>query len=571
MKTKINLKKIISKTMAFFFVFCMVFQNLAYEVKASQIELGGGVSVGINFIKHNFKVSYVDNEGNQLYDSYEELSVTYEEGVTKTYSPKIADVDGYTYRGYCYEIEQSGRKVNLVDGDNPVIPINIVTEDVNSGQCTFVIKMMYTKNSELEIVDTGPPVYTNKIDYAFNVKYIDLEGKEIYDPYTEMTEGTKSTFSPKIEDIADYHYAGYYYTNETGEKDVNSEGSLSNLLTGSDPVITPHSEGKDAVKGEGVYTVYVVYYSVLQSGSYVVAYDANGGEGEVIDPNEYEANAEVTVLGGSELSREDYTFSGWNTAADGEGTEYAERDTFAITANTTLYAQWERVIKPDGYRVTYDANGGVGEVTDPNTYETDDMVTVLSGKALSREGYTFNGWNTAADGKGTEYAGGDTFAITGNTTLYAQWQAVEPGYTVTYDANGGTGKVIDPNTYTVNDTVTVLSGNALSRADYTFSGWNTAADGSGASYLAGTTFTILEDTTLYAQWNKKEAADIKATPVNNDNKGSGSNTTTTTTTKTVKTGDESLLGRYLAVMVLAAALVFISLYVRRKQKRRQDI
>lgn len=39
----------------------------------------------------------------------------------------------------------------------------------------------------------------------------------------------------------------------------------------------------------------------------------------------------------------------------------------------------------------------------------------------TRTGYSFTGWNTAADGTGTSYSAGDTVAITGNMTLYAQW------------------------------------------------------------------------------------------------------------------------------------------------------
>lgn len=72
-------------------------------------------------------------------------------------------------------------------------------------------------------------------------------------------------------------------------------------------------------------------------------------------------------------------------------------------------------------------------------------------------------------------------------------------YTVTYNKNGGTGTMTDSNSpYAPNATVTVLD-NAFTAPDgKTFDGWNSKADGSGGDF--GATFTITQDTTLYAQW-----------------------------------------------------------------------
>ena len=75
------------------------------------------------------------------------------------------------------------------------------------------------------------------------------------------------------------------------------------------------------------------------------------------------------------------------------------------------------------YTVTYDANGGTGTMTDTNSpYFGGSTVTVQS-NSFTRKGYTFNGWNTKANGSGTPYAAGATFDISENTTLYAQWVA----------------------------------------------------------------------------------------------------------------------------------------------------
>ena len=77
-------------------------------------------------------------------------------------------------------------------------------------------------------------------------------------------------------------------------------------------------------------------------------------------------------------------------------------------------------------------------------------------------------------------------------------------YTVTYNGNtntGGTGPTDGSSPYTGGSTVTILGNTGtLLKGGYTFSGWNTAADGSGTSYSQGNTFTINANTTLYARW-----------------------------------------------------------------------
>ena len=74
-------------------------------------------------------------------------------------------------------------------------------------------------------------------------------------------------------------------------------------------------------------------------------------------------------------------------------------------------------------------------------------------------------------------------------------------FTLTYNANGGTGTMTDPSSpYTDGSTVTVMSNGFTAPSGKIFDGWNTAANGSGVSYAPGATFTIMDNTTLYAQW-----------------------------------------------------------------------
>jgi type VI secretion system secreted protein VgrG len=85
-----------------------------------------------------------------------------------------------------------------------------------------------------------------------------------------------------------------------------------------------------------------------------------------------------------------------------------------------LYAKWTAL---PTYTVTYYANTGTGGVpADSNNYLPGAMVTVLGSGTLTNAGYTFAGWNTQADGNGTDRAPSSTFAMgSANVSLYAKW------------------------------------------------------------------------------------------------------------------------------------------------------
>jgi uncharacterized repeat protein (TIGR02543 family) len=76
------------------------------------------------------------------------------------------------------------------------------------------------------------------------------------------------------------------------------------------------------------------------------------------------------------------------------------------------------------YTITYNGNGSTGgtiPVDSLSPYRSGRSVEVLDSGTLTKTGYTFVGWNTVSGGSGTAYSPGDTFNISGNTTLYAQW------------------------------------------------------------------------------------------------------------------------------------------------------
>ena len=132
----------------------------------------------------------------------------------------------------------------------------------------------------------------------------------------------------------------------------------------------------------------------------------------------------------SAFEREGYSFAGWNTAADGTGTAYADGAevsnlTAEDRATVTLYAQWAVA-----HKVTFDSTGGSAV----DTQLVGDGEKASAPANPTRTGYTFAGWRTDATG-GAAYDF-NTAPVTGDLTLYAQW--TPNTYTVTFNSNGGT-------------------------------------------------------------------------------------------------------------------------------------
>ena len=140
--------------------------------------------------------------------------------------------------------------------------------------------------------------------------------------------------------------------------------------------------------------------------------------------------------------------------------------------------------------VTFNANGGTGSMS----AQTSCSAANLTSNAFTRAGYTFSGWNTAADGSGTAYANGASYPFTASATLYAQWTA--NSLTITYDSQGGSA--IAAGSTTTGGSIAASPGTPT-RAGYTFNGWFAASSGGSAitfPYSHGQTASF----TLYAQW-----------------------------------------------------------------------
>jgi uncharacterized repeat protein (TIGR02543 family) len=191
----------------------------------------------------------------------------------------------------------------------------------------------------------------------------------------------------------------------------------------------------------------------------------------------------------SDPTRDQFTFIGWypTSSCDGEAFTF----TTPITANTTLYAKWQKsTTSTTSYSVTlnYNYDGKESEVRQVESGAT------ISLSNPTRSGYTFGGW----------YCDGQLFslttAITKDITLVAKWVAVQDTttkYTITFETNGN-GKISPVSV----EHDTAYTAPTPTRLGYTFGGWYTD-EALTHKFVNGTTIT--SNLCLYASWQSSSS------------------------------------------------------------------
>jgi Listeria/Bacterioides repeat len=257
---------------------------------------------------------------------------------------------------------------------------------------------------------------------------------------------------------------------------------------------------------DGTYNIYVngtyAGQSITISGAanssaveyYKVTFDAQVGS----------AVASQTVLSGrkavvpAEPALSGFNFKGWyKDAGCTAGNEWNFNTAItAVTAPGTLYAKWVTAVSTT-YKVTYAAGGAdSGNVpADGTSYASNAMVTVKGNTgSLAKAGNTFAGWKNGA----TTYTAGQTFKITGDVTLTAQWAAVAATYTATYSNNYAGGGMYDTLSPISSGARLSAPSPAPTRDSYTFIGWYKEA--TCVNPWNFSVDTVTANTTLYAKW-----------------------------------------------------------------------
>lgn len=242
----------------------------------------------------------------------------------------------------------------------------------------------------------------------------------------------------------------------------------------------------------------------------------------------------------------DALYNHYITYGKGEGrriSEYVKGDSFAGTANRTIYAGWYA----QGYTISYNSNGGTGSMA-ADVVKTGETATIKANE-FTKKGYTFAGWTTKSDGtddgynwtgwSGTwNYVDGQYGIANKTLKLYARW--TPKSYTISYNSNGGSGTMTS-DTVSTGGSVTIKS-NTFKRTGYKFVGWTTKSDGTddghGWTGWSGTwnydngQYGIANDKlVLYARW------DNHFTVTYNDNGGSGCSSSSKTVTYGSTYGD----------------------------------
>ena len=159
--------------------------------------------------------------------------------------------------------------------------------------------------------------------------------------------------------------------------------------------------------------------------------------------------------------------------------------------DTTFYA----VYTINQYNVVFNANGGVGGGTIARNYnDVIALSSVISNP--TREGYTFLGWGTTANGLVVS-----SYTMPAqDTTLYAVW-SIKRDITITFNANGASGNApVTLTNQTYGTTITLPGAGILTKTGYQFLGWSTTPNGLVVN-MYSTTYTMpAQNTTLYAVW-----------------------------------------------------------------------
>lgn len=234
-----------------------------------------------------------------------------------------------------------------------------------------------------------------------------------------------------------------------------------------------------------------------------IIYHLDGGKNDEKNPQSFRWTSDTIYLSVPK-SRTGYDFAGWYKDADYiVPIDCIEQ---GHIGDIDIYARWI----PHVYRVKFNGNKNTSGAVTGRDYYSYGTTYYLPSNGFKKTGYSFDGWNTKADGSGKSYANQaavkNLTSVDGQTvTLYAQWKANR--YYINFKGNKSTsGTTVGRDYYLYNKSYT-LPANAFKRKGYSFKCWNTKADGSGVDYtnkevISNLTASNNRVITLYAQWKK---------------------------------------------------------------------
>lgn len=236
-----------------------------------------------------------------------------------------------------------------------------------------------------------------------------------------------------------------------------------------------------------------VYYKIHAAGAQAMTRDnANGKEWYLYKDGDGMKNCEIVAdYAGNYTFRVDYTPTNQDERY-GVTVTYPALHTIKYDAN--MPTAWGKVVQfyaVDIPSETASVGYGASYTLSANT------PAIVEAEGATYVIYTFAGWNTQADGKGTTYSAGGTIpSVSGDITLYAQWTP-RPFNITYYDDDQTIVLNLTPNTYTYPVSTTFPT---PTKQGYSFLGWKTSP--TATDYITKTD-TYHVDFTLYAEWKKE--------------------------------------------------------------------
>ena len=353
--------------------------------------------------------------------------------------------DSYTATSSDKPTAKNGTTSGSVTGTNSISWSYSVTQETKSGKSPYVA---HTDASGWQLGSGNSPCK------AFSISTSGISGTITK---IEVVTGSKSA-SSKI-----YVTVGGGDFGTQGQSTGSGSSVATQTFTGSasGEIIVSASASSEAFYFKSVTVTY--------SSSYSVTYNSNGATSGTVptDATAYLSGATVTVKGNTgSLAKTGYAFGGWNTKADGTGTDYDKDDTFTITASTTLYAKW------NPYSITaVSSNNSYGSVS------LDGFV--ITGSPESGYRYASPAYSVTS-GSATVAQEGNAFTVTptSDCTVRINFEAI-PTHTITCVADPVGAGTFDAVSSLYEGATTDIK--ATANAGYKFTGWSVSGTGASLS------------------------------------------------------------------------------------------
>ena len=441
------------------------YQIADFRGGSASSNMGNKVFPFSQYFVQNIEVPLTLNAGanEQVYSGVYAMSTTYTTAINFIGDTGMFKVESGSFTKD-YD-EKTDRLVFTVNGEAALntLSLKLAGHSVNSASYVLPITNNITINIQsgnVTINQDAALLAGVEVNIAEGAGLTVASGKNIYFYDSDEWNSDNFVWGPcKFKSVA---YAPGKAYNRSDNDLVDAKMDVNGSVTAIGAIYTTNG-GADICSSNG--TGKYVQQSILGKETATYQYNTNGN------------NAVTIPITAAKLHNADGTYTETANASAGTTIPYLD-GVWGGAANIT---------------VDFDANGGEG--TMPTWTGKPNTSFDLPKNTFTREGYTFTGWNTAADGTGAAYADKAPVKFSENTALYAQWTQ-DP--VITFDANGGKGTM---GTQTVKpNEATALTANTFTRADYDFTGWNTAKDGTGTAYGDKANITTNENVTLYAQW-----------------------------------------------------------------------